>query len=179
MAVNDRTRVQLLGYLLGALKDAERDEVERQLERHPELCDELESLGTCLEQLAASYTEHEPPAGLATRTISIVEAQLAAPASSVFPSAMASEVRGRSRWSMADGVVLAGGCLAAAMLFFPAIPHSRYAARIAGCQNQLRELGISLIDYSEKAGEGYFSEVRIDGKQAFAGRYGPACGEAG
>jgi hypothetical protein len=123
--------------------------------------------------LADTYVEHEPPCGLASQTCSLIEDQLATPASAALPAAMATEVRPRSRWCLADVVVLAGICLAAAMLFFPAIAQSRYAARITACENNLRELGIALIDYSEKAGRGYFPEIPITGNQAFAGVYGP------
>lgn len=47
--MNDRIREQLLGYLLDALDDAERSEVEQQLEVSPELRTELESLATRFE----------------------------------------------------------------------------------------------------------------------------------
>lgn len=179
MTVNDRTREQLLGYLLGALEDAERDEVERQFEHHPEWRDELDSLGTAVELLAETYIEHEPPAGLAAQTCRAIEDQQAVPATCAFPTSLSGDAPARSHWSMADVVVLAGICLAAAMLFFPAIAQSRYAARIAACQNQLRQLGMSLVDYSEKAGAGYFPAIPTEGNQSFAGRYGPELMDAG
>ncbi|MBP88582.1 MAG: hypothetical protein CMJ64_18015 [Planctomycetaceae bacterium] len=179
MTVNDRTRAQLLGYLLDALEDSERQEVERQLESNRDLRDELDSIATTLEPLAETYTEHDPPGGLAARTCTVVEDQLTVPASAAFPTSMAGEIRPRSRWCMADVVVLAGICLAAAMLFFPAIAQSRYSARLAGCENNLRELGIALINYSEKAGRGYFPKVPIEGNQAFAGIYGPVLRDSG
>ena len=179
MTVNDRTRELLLGYLLDALEENERQEVERQLESNPDLRDELDSIAATLEPLADTYTEHEPPHGLATRTCAIIVDQLAAPASAALPPAMAGEILPRSRWSLADAVVLAGICLSAAMLFFPAIAQSRYAARLAACQNNLRELGIALVDYSEKAGRGYFPKVPADGNQSFAGIYGPELRDRG
>ena len=169
MTLNDRTRAQLLGYLLDALEDTEREEVEEQLETNPAWRIELDSIAATLEPLADTCVDHEPPRGLASRTCAMIEDQLAVPAS----AAMAREIHPRSRWCLADVVVLAGICLAATMLFFPAIAHSRYAARLAACQNNLRELGIALVEYSEKAGRGYFPEVPTEGSQAFAGIYGP------
>ena len=69
--MNDRIREQLLGYLLGALDDDGRIEVEQQLAVHSEWSDELESLALSLEPLAETYEEFEPPAGLAEPSAAI------------------------------------------------------------------------------------------------------------
>ena len=178
--MNDRIRELLLGYLLGALDDAERIEVEQQLDANPEWCDELETIALTLEPLAESYEEFEPPAGLAERTCSLIAARTTvAPSGKGLHPATRAEVRGPNRWSIADVVVMAGICLAGAMLFFPAISQSRYAARLQACQNNLRELGFALIDYSEKAGRGYFPEVPTEGNRAVAGIYAPVLLDAG
>ena len=179
MTLNDRTRAQLLGYLLDALEDREREEVEQQLATNRNWRVELDSIAATIEPLADTYLEQEPPNGLASRTCAIIEDQLAAPASAALPTMMAREIRPRSRWCLADAVVLAGICLAAAMLFFPAIVQSRYASRLAACQNNLREIGLALIDYSEKAGRGYFPEVPVEGQRSFAGIYGPILRDCG
>lgn len=178
--MNDRIREQLLGYLLGALDDVERLEVEQQLAANPDWNDELESLALSLEPLAETYEEFEPPAGLAERTCSLIAGRsTVTPAGRSLHPATHSEVRGRGRWSIADVVVMAGICLAGAMLFFPAISQSRYAARLQACQNNLRELGFALIDYSEKAGQGHFPEVPVEGNRAVAGIYAPVLLDAG
>ena len=178
--MNDRIREQLLGYLLGALDDVERLEVEQQLETNPNWRDELESLALSLEPLAESYEEFEPPAGLAARTCSLIASRWkVTPAGKGLHPVTRAEVRGGSRWSIADVVVMAGICLAGAMLFFPVISQSRYAARLQACQNNLRELGFALIDFSEKAGQGYFPEVPIEGNRAVAGIYAPVLLDAG
>ncbi|MCA9119525.1 MAG: hypothetical protein H6822_11190 [Planctomycetaceae bacterium] len=178
--MNDRTREQLLGYLLDALDDAERLEVEQQLIDNPELHDELESLALTLEPLADAYEEFEPPARLAERTCSLIAACTSAtPAGKQLQPATRAEIRGGNRWSIADVVVMAGVCLAGAMLFFPAISQSRYAARLQACQNNLRELGIALVDFSEKAGRGHFPEVPTEGNRAVAGIYAPVLVDAG
>ena len=179
--MNDRIREQLLGYLLGALDDDERLEVEQQLEANPPWREELESLALSLEPLAETYEELEPPAGLAERTCSLIAGRTAvtpAGGKTLHPATRA-EIRGRSRWSIADVVVMAGVCLAGAMLFFPVISQSRYAARLQACQNNLRELGFALIDYSEKAGRGHFPEVPVEGNRAVAGIYAPLLLDAG
>ena len=153
--MNDRIREQLLGYLLDALDDAERIEVEQQLAQHPELLDELETLALTLEPLAETYDEFEPPARLVERACALVAACLpVTPSGKGLHPATRAEVRTRHRWSIADVVVMAGICLAGAMLFFPAISQSRYAARLQSCQNNLRELGFALVDFSQKQGRG-------------------------
>ena len=178
--MNDRIREQLLGYLLDALDDAERTEVEQQLATNPDWNYELESLALTLEPLAETYEEFEPPAGLAERTTSMIAAGTkVTPATKGFGPVSRAESRSRNRWSIADVVVMAGICLSGSLLFFPAISQSRYAARLQACQNNLRELGFALIDYSEKAGQGYFPEVPIEGNRAVAGIYAPVLLDAG
>jgi hypothetical protein len=181
--MDDPTKQQLLGYLLGALDDAEREEVEQLLEANPHWQDELQSLMATLEPLAESYEEVDPPPGLAHRTCAVIAARCAKvvvrPASAWLQRNMQRDVRGGSRWTIADVVVAAGICLAAAFLFFPVIAQSRYQARRIACQKNLQELGVSLISYSEKAGQGYFPEVPIEGNRKFAGIYAPILAEAG
>ncbi len=178
--MNDRIREQLLGYLLDALDDDERIEVEEQLEANPDWRDELESIALTLEPLAETYEEFEPPAGLAERTCSLIAARsTVTPSGRALHPATSAEIRSRGQWSIADVVVMAGICLAAAMLFFPAISQSRYAARLQACQDNLRELGIALVDYSEKAGQGHFPEVPTEGNRAVAGIYAPVLLDAG
>ncbi|MEO8495726.1 MAG: hypothetical protein ABI614_11690 [Planctomycetota bacterium] len=178
--MNDQIREQLLGYLLDALDDDERIDVEQQLEAHPDWRDELESIALTLEPLADTYHEFEPPASLAERTCSLIAARwTVTPSNRGLRPAARAEVRGLNRWSIADVVVMAGICLVGTMLFFPAISQSRYAARLQACQNNLRELGFALIDYSEKAGQGRFPEVPIEGNRAVAGIYAPVLLDAG
>ena len=67
-------------------------------------------------------------------------------------------------------VVAAGIFLAATMLFFPAVNQSRFAARLIGCQNNLRKLGMGLTNYSDLH-QGYFPDVPAEGECAAAGIY--------
>jgi hypothetical protein len=80
---------------------------------------------------------------------------------------------------MADFVVAAGVCLAAACLFFPAIANSRYHSQLAICQNKMREIGIGLTDYSRSDERGMFPVVPTEGKLAVAGFYAPTLVENG
>jgi prepilin-type processing-associated H-X9-DG protein len=175
-------REQLLGYLLGALDAAEREEVEQRLAVDPEWQRELESLHSCLEPLEASYEQFEPPARLAERTCEFVakraESEVVAPATARLPAAI-SPPAATTRWSIADVIVVAGICLAAALLFFPAISNSRYIARLTACENNLREFGVALADYSDKRGAGYFPAVPSRGNRAFAGVYAPTLFDEG
>jgi len=89
------------------------------------------------------------------------------------------EMRPRSRrWSLADAVVAAGICAAAAMLIIPAIANSRKQAAITHCQNNLRQLGHALVDYSYDS-DGHFPLVPASGNLGVAGIYAPILKEAG
>lgn len=159
-------RDQLIGYLLDALEPSEQELVEAQLNRDPRWKQELELLSRSLKPLAADKAYYEPPVGLVHRTCEFVAAQskvlLAPPAAAVVPS----------RWTFADLVVAAGIFVAAAMLFFPAVNQSRFAARLSGCQNNLRQIGMALGEYSGLH-HGCFPNVPLNGSLAAAGIYGP------
>lgn len=175
-------REQLLGYLLDALDDHERAAVERQLASDPAWRAELESLQTFFAAFADRSEPIAPPAGLAERTCDLVDEcrEAARDSSSVRRPTVAHAVgSARTRWGVADSIVMAGILLVASMLFFPAIANSRYAARIAACQNNLRQLGFALASYSDKAGAGYFPAVPSRGPRAFAGFYAPVLLDSG
>lgn len=181
--MNSRIREYLLGYLLGALDDDEQRQVERKLDEDPEWRSELQALQSSLKPLAETFEDYDPPAGLAERTSAIVadqrEQQPVSPATSGLSPAMSSAFPRRTRFSTSDVVVAAGIFLAAAMMFFPTISSSRYAARLASCQNNLRQLGLALHNYSDKNGGGYFPSVAMVGNRSFAGIYGPILVDCG
>lgn len=158
-------RDNLLGYLLEALEPSERDHVEQSLERDPRLRYELEILDRALEPLRAEQGAYEPPAGLAQRTCEYVIAQgmaMLAPAGDA----------ATSRWRMADYAVAAGVMIAASVLFFPAMNHSRHTARLASCSNNLRQIGAALTNYAGRHG-GLFPKVPTEGSLSFAGMQAP------
>ncbi len=181
--MNNHLREQLLGYLLDALDEEERLHVERQLEDDPTLWEELQLLRKSIDPLREGDFEIEPPPGLAQRACAQVAAHRdrepvetrAAPLAHGMPESLST----RARTSVADVVVTAGIVLAAVMIFFPAIASSRYASRLKHCQNNLRQLGLALVNYSDKLGGGFFPCVASEGNRAFAGVYAPTLVDTG
>ena len=176
-------RELLLGYLLDALDEVERLEVERKLAADARWRRELEKLKVSLEPLADVYEEFEPPLDLVERTCSLIEDHaetFEAAAGGLSPAKPRVSIPAvSSPWSLADMVVAVGVCAVAALLFFPAISNSRYTAQLNACQNNLRRIGLALADYSDKAGAGYFPGVPSSGNRAFAGIYAPILFDAG
>lgn len=181
--MNNQLKEQLLGYLLDALDDDERRQIEQLLKDDPSLIAELQTLRLALEPLTENYEEIEPPAGLAQRACSRVdqrrEMEPVGLASGSMNMAMSGAFASRSRISVADVVVTAGIVLAAVLIFFPAIASSRYSSRVAYCQDNLRQLGLALVNYSDKLGGGSFPSVASEGNRAFAGVYAPTLMDTG
>ncbi len=182
--VNRPTREQLLGYLLDALDEHERSEIERRLVEDEECRVELKCLKAALEPLEALRDEDcDPPFDLAERTSALVFEHADAVAAAA-PQLARAGVGGpmppvAGRWSMADMVVAIGVCAVAALLFFPVISNSRYAAHVTACQNNLRQIGYAVADYSDKVGGGFFPGASSRGNRAFAGIYAPILVEGG
>ena len=176
--MTDSVRDLLIGYLLGALEPAEHEAVETHLAKDPELRRALAVLRKALEPLDAARQDFPPPAGLAARTNQYIAAEAARPrkqASSKSFAGMTPEVdppswASRFRWQ--DLVTAAGFILAAVLLLFPAIQNSREQARLLACQDNLRELGGALGQYSQRNG-GFFPRVPAQGNLAAAGIYAP------
>lgn len=166
-------RDQLIGYLLGALEAPEHELVEARLSHDPQLRRDLEILSRSLEPLAADKAHHEPPVGLAVRTCRFVAVETRVAPAPKPPVASVS-----SRWSMADLAMAAGIFLAATLLFWPAMSQSRFAARIAGCQNNLRQIGVGLADYSTLF-HGQFPAPAPTGNLNWAGMYAVILREEG
>ena len=167
-------REQLLGFLLDALDDVERDKFEQHLSHDPQLQRELESLQSTLEPLSESYAEFEPPPTLAERTCALVTGHANAEKVSLARPGFTHEPMSGSapsRFSLADMFVAAGIFLAAALLFFPVIQNSRFLARQTHCENNLSHLGLALASYSDKDGGGFYPCVPTAGKFSFAGVY--------
>jgi hypothetical protein len=154
-------REHLLGYLIGALEPHETQEVEKSLRQDDQLRRELDALRFCLYPLAADEGHLDPPSGLAARTCHYVAARLARPAARTSPAAS----RG---WRLADVLTAACVAAAAALVFFPAVSYSRYQSQSAMCQNNLRQIGLGLGQYSQFHG-GYFPQLPTAGNEAAAG----------
>ena len=183
----DRVREQLLGYLLGALEESERESVEKQLRRNPKLRWELAQVRKTLQPFWVSQPDYVPPSGLATRTCRWVALhskmtagpppaaaarRLPKPVARLEPVAAAAVSPGWAghSWSWPDLAVLAGILVVASLLVFPALQNSRFQARLAACQDNLRQIGLALTQYSEKH-EGYFPSMPDRGSPNGVGDY--------
>ena len=80
---------------------------------------------------------------------------------------------GSQRYSVSDTIVLSLVVLAAFSLILPALANSRYQARKAACQDNLRVLGEGLLSYSERDPGQRFPLVPISGSRSFAGVFAP------
>jgi hypothetical protein len=138
---------------------------------------ELATLARALEPLEMAAGHIEPPVGLAERTCEFVARRTMVVALAGADGFAGEDLRHSTRWSLADWrladwAVAAGIFLAATMIFFPAVSHSRYSARLAACQDNLRRIGVALAQYSGLHKE-YFPEVPAEGNLAAAGIYAP------
>src|SRR5262245_25164441 len=99
----------LVGYLLDALDEGERAQVDAQLQAEPESRWRLEQLQAALEPLAADKATAAPPAGLAVRTLARV-AEFSCRELPRAPVEAARPAASRGWWRRAD--VLVAACLA-------------------------------------------------------------------
>lgn len=152
--MSDPTPEQLLGHLLGALDDDEHQSLDARLEQDDDACRELAAWRRRLAPLEAMRPDFEPRPGLARRTCRLVAAyatstvnsQLAAAKPRMSPHPMPPSRTTHVGWfDMAVGAVL---LMAAVALVLPAIESSRFQARLASCQNGLRQFGLALTQYS-------------------------------
>lgn len=164
----------LLGYLLGALEDADRASLEKRLRNDPSLLDALNRARALLRPLSAVRDDEPPPPGLAQRTCRLVSMHPCKPSGGLPPrpamsaeSAVSAPV-GRFPWP--DAAVAVGVLFTLTLLIVPAVHSSRQAAAVLKCQDNLREVGLALDGYSQLH-EGYFPAVPTQGRQAVAGIY--------
>ncbi len=168
-------REDLVGYLLGVLDTAERRRIEQSLAADPDLRRQLEQIRQALEPLETLNDEQAPPPGLAGRVCDSIEKyevdnhpvplsilQARDPGSGAVAS-----------WSLTDALVVALVAVTAFTLFVPALINGRYQARKLACQDNLRELGVDLITFSDRQGGHRFPYVPLSGPRAFAGIFAP------
>ncbi|MBN1911956.1 MAG: hypothetical protein JW818_19700 [Pirellulales bacterium] len=180
--MSDPTRDQLLGYLLGALDDDEQKTLEQRLADDPALRHDLTLLNRALAPLDGARRQFDPPPGLAARTCQLV-AELPAraknpsvetrprPAVHIMRDAdMLGDPAVRFRWQ--DLLMVAGVLLASLVILFPALHNSRVQARLLACQDNLRQLGTALTDYSQQH-DGWFPQLPTKGPLAAASAFGP------
>jgi hypothetical protein len=166
-------REQLLGYLLGALESAEHEQVVRALAENPQLRQELAELKAVLEKVGMDQLPEpvEPPAGLVERTCQFVAAE----AESTQPVSLPAEREAGGSWrsyTLTDVLVAASVMVVLGALVFPSLIRSRFVARLAACQNNLRQIGIAMWHDSELHSDGCYSRVPWEEKRAVAGMMG-------
>jgi hypothetical protein len=151
MAEHDRG--ELLGYLLGALDADDERALAEQLAGDAGLRRELVRVRASLKPLAPARRSFRPPKGLAARTCEFVALFAGPPppqdapkveprrraermsASYVPPSSVAT-------WSWTDLAAAIAVLFAIGLALVPAIQHARSRARLATCQNNLREFAL-------------------------------------
>jgi len=189
--MSDPVQEQLFGHLFQALDDDEQASIEARLNGEPDLWQQYCQLRRQCEQLEFLREELFPPDGLARRTCQFVDGQRrqdqgqrpgGAPLTSPAEHPAMSPERGSPSWvghvRWVDVAVAVGLFLAAMVLLFPALQSSRFDAHITACQENLRQIGVALTEYSARNG-GYFPSVPAGGNTSAAGIYAPVLFDAG
>jgi len=147
---------QLLGHLLDALDDDERQWLEKRIEHDAERCELLLYWRRRLARLEVLRPDFDSPPGLAERTCRLI---------AVGASCLASEVPvksgpptpplpalsgGRLQWGWSDVVVVGVILLVLFCLLPPAVCNARFLARCNICQNRLQHFGFSLQDVARR-----------------------------
>lgn len=197
----DSIQENLLGYLLDALEDDERRMIDQRLAEDAALRQELENVRAMLEPLHSTPREYAPPAGLASRTLQFVETHsvpmsAASPGVAARPSSDTRPVPHRQRehhfrsihgdsrptgesgsWRLIDLTAMIGVAALLMAMVVPAVHNSRFHSRIATCQDNLRQVGQKLVEYSD-LNDGHFPEIPTEGNLAVAGVYGPTLNDS-
>ena len=171
-------REQLLGYLLGALDDAERQQVEDELGKNPTLRVEMARFQELLSRLGMDEepTEHQPPDGLAARTCDFVAAHAG---EAVIAQAVVSPVQlspapvtagDISRgYTLTDILVACSVLLTLGALLFPSLNNMRFQAQRAMCQYRLVQTGGAFWDFAQFNPDGSYPGIPEKGNRAVAG----------
>ena len=173
--MTDRVRQQVLDYLLGVLDDSEMEAVTARLESDPVYRRAMSWARRCKIRLDGERAEVAPPPRLAERTCEFLFDPARRLRAALRPRSMTpvppTPHSGR-RLSWADVGVAAAVFLTAGLLVLPAINGTRFHARVATCQDNLRQVGQALTEYSQKNHD-LFPVVPAKGNLAAAGIYAP------
>jgi prepilin-type processing-associated H-X9-DG protein len=157
--MTDPMHEQLLGHLLGALDDDEQEWLEARLKTDGEYRRHCLLWRRRLGAIEAALPEFEPPPGLAERTCRLVAACAPAmvtlpgprPRGKMTPEAVFPARAATIAWRDMATLTFLG--VMALILIFPAIYGSRFHARLAACQANLRQFGLALAEYGQHQGE--------------------------
>jgi prepilin-type processing-associated H-X9-DG protein len=151
----------LIGYLLGALSEEERQEVEAELARRPELVEELRHWQRALVPPMSLDDGVDPPAGLAERTI-----EMARDPVSIFGTARGWAPSGS--WRLVDVALVAGMFLVVGCLILPALASMRADEGRLECADHLRQMSTALASYHAMEG-GQLPAITASGPLSHAG----------
>ncbi len=172
-------REDLLCYALGELDDESRRQVEAELERNPELREELAELRRCLDDLDADSGDSSPndqrcPGNLAGRTAKQILAVCGDSSDSLADETEKGNARAarprsggiaglvcRTPISLVDSMVAVGVMMVMASLVLPALNSSRSMSNRLVCQNNMSELGRYLLLFAND-NNGYFPAIGPD-----------------
>lgn len=162
----DRDDELLLSYLLGDLPEGESSALEQRIEEEPKLKARLKRLRLCLE---SEDQQEGCPEDLAERTSDSI----------LCPSATGSTDNRcgglfSRKFSAVDLGAVAVATLLLSSILGPALQYSRDSARRLACEENLRRLGMALIQYSNE--EGSFPKI---GPEANAGMFTVALADKG
>jgi hypothetical protein len=171
----------LIGYLLGAVDDAERHRIEQRLLVDPALREQLAKLRLALDSLDASHDGFVPPSDLVQRTLdSIPPVPSQAASRGQSHRLVGDDSTGRSaahrRW---DALAIAAASIAIFAIAWPLLLQSRSLTRRQQCADQLSRLGQSLNWVAMKSPTRRLPMVGQQGRTAFAGIYAVVLREHG
>ncbi len=147
-------RDSLLAYLLDDVPPQERQRIEERLENDPIWKNELERLRRCMQEYATDPKNALPPSDLVNRTCTFVRHNTGTNHKSATLTESRDGLVGKKRYSITDLAVAVLVLIVGASLLLPALRDSRDSARRIDCQNNLYQLGVSLVEYADKFGHG-------------------------
>jgi prepilin-type processing-associated H-X9-DG protein len=176
---------QLAGYLLNALTEREKSEVEAYLAQHPEAHETLARLRSAMQPLALDKEGAAPPSNLIERTLARVAEHVCAQKSTpselpAAPAVRSHAIASRAWWRRLDVAVAA--CLLITLFGLGLITLGRLrgptsATMMAECKNNLRQFSVALHAYRDVHGR--FPDVSKEAPRNVAGMVVPILSDAG
>ncbi len=179
--MTDPVRQQVLDYLLGVLDDSEMEAVKARLESDPVYRQAMHQVHGDLARLQGMRRQVASPPGLAERTCEFLfnpARRLRAAFRQRSMTPLPATPHGCSRLSWADVGVAAVIFVVSGLLVLPAVNGTRFQARVTICQDNLRQVGQALTEYSHKNHD-VFPAVPAEGNLAAAGIYAPILTQEG
>lgn len=179
----------LLGYTLGALDPDDQEQIELLVRELDGLSARVEEIRRTLQPLDGLAPPAKPRTGLARRTCECIAAvpieQPHAQSATELPDRRRhwfTERRelpgGRGHTSVMDFVIVAVVLMLLAAIILPAVNHSRFESRVLACQDNMREVGMSLLAFANQQG-GKHLTIPEDDKLGIAGIFAPTLKETG